>query len=322
MRLLFITSNRLGDAVLSTGVLDHLVRRYPGARVTVACGPVAASLFRALPGLERVISLKKQKRAGHWLRLWRLCIGHWWGLVADLRDSAVSRLLFRGRTIILSSPPADRHRLEHMATVFALDEAPAPCLWFGAAERAHAAALIPDGPPVLALGPAANWIGKTWRPERFAALVDRLTGPGGILPGARIAVLAAASERDQAEPVLAAIDPARRLDLVGATDPLEAGACLARCALFIGNDSGLMHVAAAVATPTLGLFGPSLPEHYRPWGGHCAFIRTPQSLADFLAMPGYDPDTTGTLMDGLEVDAVAEAAEALWRRTRAPEERA
>lgn len=321
LRILFITSNRLGDAVLSTGVLDHLVRRYPKARVTVACGPVAAPLFRALPGLERVIPLRKQKRAGHWLRLWKLCIGHWWGLVADLRDSAVSRLLFRGRTVVVSSPPADRHRLEHLAGVFGLPEAPAPRLWFSAAERAGAATLIPDGSPVLALGPAANWIGKTWRPERFAALAERLTGPGGILPGARVAVLAAASERDQAEPVLAAIDPARRLDLVGATDPLEAGACLARCALFIGNDSGLMHIAAAVGTPTLGLFGPSLPEHYRPWGAQSAFIRTPLSFEELLSAPDYDPDTTGTLMDGLEVDAVAEAAEALWRRTGARKER-
>ncbi len=300
--------------MLSTGVLDYLVRSHPQARVTVACGPVAAPLFRALPGLEQVISLQKQKNAGHWLRLWRLCIGYRWGVIADLRDSAVSRLLLRRRTVVVSSPPEDRHRLEHLGDVFALPQVPAPRLWFGAGEQATAAAMVPDGPPVLALGPAANWIGKTWRPERFAALAERLTGPCGILPGARIAVLAAGAERDQAEPLLAAIPPARRLDLVGATDPLEAGACLARCALFIGNDSGLMHIAAAVGTPTLGLFGPSLPEHYRPWGEHSSWIRTPLSFKELLSAPDYDPDTTGTLMDGLEVDAVAMAAEALWRR--------
>ena len=322
LRLLFITSNRLGDAVLSTGVLDHLARRHPDARITVACGPVAAPLFRALPGLERVIPLIKRKRAGHWLDLWTQCVGRYWGLVADLRNSAVSRLLLRRRTVIASSPPFHLHRLEHLAALFGLAEVPAPRLWFGAAERARAAALVPDGPPVLALGPAANWIGKTWRPERFAELAERLTGPGGILPGARVAVLAAASERDQAEPLLAAIDPARRLDLVGATDALEAGACLARCALFVGNDSGLMHIAAAVGTPTLGLFGPSRPEHYRPWGGHCAWLRTPMSIEDLLSYPGYDPDTCGTLMDSIEVEAVAEAAEALWRRTGARKEMA
>ncbi len=317
LRLLFITSNRLGDAVLSTGVLDHLVRAHPGVRVTVACGPVAAPLFRALPGLERVIPLVKRKRAGHWLDLWKQCVGYHWGLVADLRNSAVSRLLLRRRSVVVASPPFHLHRLEHLAAVFWLAGAPAPVLWFGPAERARAEALVPAGPPVLALGPAANWIGKTWRPERFAALVETLTGPGGILPGARVAVLAAASERDQAAPVLDAIDPGRRLDLVGATDALEAGACLARCALFIGNDSGLMHVAAAVGTPTLGLFGPSRPEHYRPWGPHCAYLRTPQSIEDLLAHPSYDPDTTGTLMDGLEVGMVAAAAAALWQRAGA-----
>ena len=68
---------------------------------------------------------------------------------------------------------------------------------------------MPPGPPVLAIGPAANWRGKQWRAERFAELARRLTAADGPLPGARVAVLAAAHERAQAEPLLAAIPPRR-----------------------------------------------------------------------------------------------------------------
>ena len=58
MKILFITSTRIGDAVLSTGLLDHLVRTYPDAKVTVACGPHASPLFAAAPNLERVLPMR------------------------------------------------------------------------------------------------------------------------------------------------------------------------------------------------------------------------------------------------------------------------
>ena len=59
MRILFVTSNRLGDAVLSTGLLDHLIRTHPDARITVACGPVAEGVFARMPNRERTIVLDK-----------------------------------------------------------------------------------------------------------------------------------------------------------------------------------------------------------------------------------------------------------------------
>ena len=50
-KILFVTASRIGDAVLSTGVVDHLIRSHSGARVTIACGPVAAPVFSCVPGL-------------------------------------------------------------------------------------------------------------------------------------------------------------------------------------------------------------------------------------------------------------------------------
>src|SRR3546814_14314158 len=62
---------------------------------------------------------------------------------------------------------------------------------------------------------------------------------------------------------------------------------LKRCALYVGNDSGLMHIAAASGIPTLGLFGPSRPENYAPWGERSAVARTAVAYDD-LFPPGYD----------------------------------
>ena len=95
MKLLFVTSTRVGDAILSTGLLNKLIRDNPEVRVTVACGPAAAQLFEAVPNLDRIIVLDKMLFSLHWLRLWVLCVGSFWGLVVDLRNAPVTYLLFR-----------------------------------------------------------------------------------------------------------------------------------------------------------------------------------------------------------------------------------
>lgn len=313
MNILFITSTRIGDAVLSTGLLDHIIRTRPGARLTIACGPAAAPLFEAIPGLARVITVRKRRAAGHWWALWRDVAPTRWSLVVDLRASAIAWLLFaRERRVFRPRPSEPVHRMRQLAALFGLDEPPSPTLWTRASHEVAAAGLIPTT-PVLALGPTANWRGKTWRAERFVALIERLTAPGGILPGASVAVFGAPSERAMALPVLEAIPAARRIDLVGRTDLLTAYACLKRCALYVGNDSGLMHIAAAAGIPTLGLFGPSRPENYAPWGDKTAVVRTAVPYEKLFA-PGWDHRTTDTLMDSLTVEAAAEAAVALWRR--------
>jgi ADP-heptose:LPS heptosyltransferase len=105
------------------------------------------------------------------------------------------------------------------------------------------------------------------------------------------------------------------LDLVGAVDLPTAVACLRRCRVFLGNDSGLMHLAAAAGTPTLGLFGPSHARRYGPWGPKAAFLRTPESYDELLRRVVPRGEVQGTLMDGLTVAAVLEAAQDLLRRT-------
>lgn len=314
MKVLFITSSRIGDAVLSTGLLDYIVRTYPGAQITVACGPLAASLFEGLPGLVQIIPLKKRKRNGHWVDLWKAVWPTRWDIVVDLRNSAVSRLIRARRRYIFSSAIDPRaHKVEQNAGVMKLAQVPAPRLWPSGVQQERAREFIPEGGPVIGVGPTANWAGKTWPAERFIEVLHFLRAEDGILPGARVAVFAAPGEEEVAYQVLQAMPEDARLDVIAKGDPGTAAATLARCAFYIGNDSGLMHCAAAAGVPTFGLFGPSWPHIYRPWGAHTAHIATPETFDQLIDFPGYDVKTVGTLMGSLSVARVKDAVRAFWQ---------
>lgn len=314
MRLLFITATYIGDSVLSSGVLQHVMDRHPEARVTVAASPIAAPLFEAIPRLERIHIIVKTRYAGHWFELWRRHAARRWEVVADLRGSAIGYCFLAGRRVMLGRRDRSRHTVEELSALFGIEPPPALTVWLAPRHEAQAETLIPAGAPVLAVGPGANWAGKQWPGERFAAVIGHVTGPGGPLEGARVAVLAAGHERAQAEPVLAALPDARRIDLVGKVDLPTAAACLRRSALFIGNDSGLMHLAAAAGTPTLGLFGPSPEWRYRPWSPRADYVRTRESFDELFAELNGGQRTPETLMDGLEVETVIGAAEGLLAR--------
>jgi heptosyltransferase-3 len=309
MNILFITASRIGDAVLSTGLLDQIAREYPAARVTVVCGPLAGSLFEGYPNLERLILLSKKKRHGHWIDLWKQVIGTRWDMVVDLRNSAVSRLIFAKRRYIFGAH-IDRglHKVAQNAAVMRLANAPAPRLWFTAAQSEKAAALVPSGDaPVLGVGPAANWRAKTWPEENFIAVINALIAPDGLMPHARVAVFAAPGEEAVAYEVLRSIPDGRGIDVIAKGSPAEAAAAIARCDFYIGNDSGLMHCAAAAGVPTLGLFGPSYPHLYSPWGDHAAYVSTPESFDELIAYEGYKAGTAPSLMRSLSVESVMHA---------------
>lgn len=304
--ILFITSSRIGDAVLSSGLLNHIERTLPDARVTIACGPLVTSLFEGYPHLQEIVPLRKQKFNGHWLALWKKTAMRRWHAVVDLRNSAVSRLVLSQRRYIFGpSVDSSRHKVEQAANIMRLDYVPFPRLWPSEAQRLKASALIPEGRgQVLGVGPTANWIGKTWPVERFIETVHWMIATGGVMAGARVAVFAAPGEEDQARILLQSLPEGQRLDLIAKTDPGTAAAALSSCSFYIGNDSGLMHCAAAAGVPTLGLFGPSYPHLYRPWGSRCAYVATPQSFDELTAFEGYSPRTTASLMGGLTVEAV------------------
>ncbi len=285
MRILFVTSNRLGDAVLSTGLLDHLIGTYPTAQITVACGPVAEGVFMRMPNRARTIVLDKRPFSLHWLPLWADVATKRWDLVVDIRGSALSWMVPTHRRAVMRRRSG--HKTAQLAAVLGLDPPPLPVAWTAPEDRARAAALLPPGRLLIGLGPTANWQPKTWPAERFASLFQRLAD--GPLAGAIPVVFGGPGEQEamMAAPLLAALPSA--VDLVGQLSLPEVAACLARCALFIGNDSGLMHLAAAAGTPTLGLFGPTPADEYAPAGTMArAVVSRSERMADLSVDAAYD----------------------------------
>jgi len=315
MRILLISSSRLGDAILSTGLLNHLIERHPDARFTVACGPVAASLFEAVPRLERVIVMRKGPFGAHWRTLLANTMTTYWHMVVDMRGSATAWVVPTLRRRVYHRRDRTAHRVEDMRHTLDLAEPAAPCVWLADAHRAYADAALgtdADG-KLLAVCPTANWEGKVWPTDRFAELIAGLTGPGGRLEGAKVAVVGGPGEEEVAAPVSASVPADRLIDLVGET-VLNTAAVFERAALFVGNDSGLMHLAAAAGAPTLGLFGPTRDENYAPWGPRAAVVRTDRSFEELQADPDFRPSPTGSLMVDLPVSRALEAAEALLDR--------
>lgn len=315
MNILFITSSRIGDAVLSSGLLSYIAQTYPDAKVTIACGHIAAPLFEGYPNLARLIAMKKQKRSGHWLTLWKQVVGTRWDMVVDLRNSAVSRLIRAKRRYIFGGHiDQSLHKAEQNAAVMKLDFVPDLALWLSDEQRRAAQRHIPDGAPVLAVGPTANWIGKTWPEERFIEVIKSMTADDGVMAGARVAVFAAPGEEGVARRVLASIPENRAIDLIAKTDIGVSAAALSLCNFYLGNDSGLMHCAAALGVPTLGVFGPSYPHLYRPYSKSADYISTPESFDELIAFDGYHPDTCGCLMESLTMQAVQDKVVEIFSR--------
>ncbi|WP_293474271.1 glycosyltransferase family 9 protein [Phenylobacterium sp.] len=314
--ILFITATRIGDAVLSSGLIKRLADEIPNARFTVVAGPDAAPLFAHVPNLDRVIVFEKSKSGGHWFELWQKVRRRKWGLVVDLRGSGISRFLSTKRRAIHRKAAQPIHKVLEAASVLRIEDEPAPPHLFTNADvEAYADELTAGEGPILALAPAANWIGKTWPVERFSQVAMRLLRePWSPLQGGRLMVLGGPGD-DKLGRQLRDVAGARNfIDLAGKADVLTAYACLKRARLFIGNDSGAMHLAAAAGIPTIGLFGPSDERLYAPWGEATRVVRGARSFDEIRAS---DPGFTQMLchMMDLPVEKVVSAARELLKAT-------
>ncbi|MBL8551900.1 MAG: glycosyltransferase family 9 protein [Hyphomonadaceae bacterium] len=307
--ILFISSTRIGDAVLSSGALAHAQKLFPEAGVVVACGRLPAPLFRATPNLKSLHVVDRRSSGGHWLPLWKALRGERFDLAIDLRGSLITYGLRAKRRIRHAKSAQVRHKVEEIS---ALMGAPCPPRLHIDAKAKADAATAGKG-PLLALGPGANFIGKRWRPDRFAALARRLTGPLGALSGARIVILGSDEDAVIAREIVDSLDAdgLETIDLTGKLDLLACAALLENATLFVGNDSGLMHIAAATGAATLGLFGPSDERVYGPWGVRTKALRG-RAYEEIMAV-GPLQLIDRTLMDDVGVDAVEHAAGELMR---------
>lgn len=289
MRILFITPSRIGDAVISCGILERLRHEHPSARFTIACGALTVDLFRHFPALERLVVFEKQSYDRHWLKLWAKLVPRVWDLAVDVRGSGVTLALMARKRRIMRGGRRPGRRYVQLGLAMGFHPPPLPVVWTSAQDDTKAAHLLPQG-PYIALAPTANWDGKVWPAARFVALFQALAVR---IPGARAVILGGPGDKEAAlvAPVLEALPEA--INLVGTLNLSEAAACLRRVTLFVGNDSGLMHLAAAAGVATLGLFGRSRASEYAP-AGVCTAVAQATGPEGEAAMEALGVETVAT----------------------------
>lgn len=284
-KVLFVTSNRIGDCVISSGIIREIARQVPGAEITVACGRPPAPFFRSAPGVERVIVLDKKKAAGHWLDLWRQVVGTRWAMVIDIRGSALAYLVRADRRVVYNRRwETGLPKVEMVSRLMGSDRPLEPELFIDDRARTEAAAVIDPqlatAPgPIMALAPIAHQPGKSWPADRWGELVQLLKAEPRF-QGWRFMPVGGPGDRPPATPALQAAGHLA-IDCVGKGDILCSAAAIDRATLFVGNDSGLMHVAAAAGKPTLGLFGPTEWWLYGPRGPRTAIAASNPVRGEF-----------------------------------------
>lgn len=284
-RILFITLSNIGDAVLTTPALEALHQRFPEASMDLVADSRSSSIFAHCPYRDHIFH--KNKKAG-WrglVNLVRRLRRTRYDLVVDLRTDGLAYLLSaKKRLTKRKAKPAGPHAVEYPMAAIASLLPPAtpipPCqIWLQTEQTQLAKAWLSrlPGNRWLALGPGANWAPKIWPAPAFIALVHavkhRFDG---------VALVGSPQDRARCQRVAADL-PLPYMDLCGATDLLQAAAVLQQTSLFVGNDSGLGHLAAAAGTPTVTVFGPGQPERYRPWGGYSRWLTAPGNDLSNLA---------------------------------------
>jgi lipopolysaccharide heptosyltransferase II len=199
------------------------------------------------------------------------------------------------------------------ASLHARLDRPPTRLQVPAAERSRALDLLGPGDRRLFIGMHASGgrAIKQWHLDRFAAVATALAHEHG----ATIVMTGAAADSPIVETVRRSIPPeVPVVDVSGDLDLLTLAAVLERCAVFVTGDTGPMHVAAAVETPTVAIFGPSDPARYRPLTGRHRVVRVdlPCSPCNRIRLPpercrGHVPDC----LEGVSVAAVTAAAREL-----------
>lgn len=169
---------------------------------------------------------------------------------------------------------AEKHEVEYQADILRylggwLDDASLE-IWTTADDEKKAADLLTEhridpGELVIAFAPGAAWAFRRWPEERFIELGRWLQEK----QGARILILSGKAEEALSARIAAGLIAEKTANLAGRTTIREMASVLKRCRLFVGNDSGPMHVAVAAGVAAVGLFGPGEYARFRPWGsGH------------------------------------------------------
>lgn len=295
-KVLLIFPSRLGDAVLSTPTLKNLESH----AVTLVVDPLVQDLFDTSPMVVERISMPKSRYGMHWLKLrWLLrkrCFDH----VIDLRGSWLAYSWPFAKKNVWDSKykKSTQHKVEQVSACANM-ETQETYVWTAPPPRLEKRLDI-------ILAPAANWVGKQWPVENFRTLSERILN---TYKSAHIGYICAPHEASSVQHAWEGLP--RTHPICDGTLTLGEIASLFRLArLFVGNDSGLMHLAVATQLPTIALFGPTNEHMYGPFEiatDHHTVIRGPQSYRDITSEKTFSSSAPVCYMNDLSIENVWEA---------------
>ena len=293
-------SGLVAQAKAEISLLRTLASRHYDLVVHLTEHPRGAWLTRLLR--PRYAVARELPRA-HWL--WRTSFSHYYRLPRTTPRHTVECNLDALRRLGLQPASGDRRLV----------------LVPGAADVARAAALLDQhglrSGEFIQLHPGSRWMFKAWTPGQYAALLERL-----VRDGRRVAITGAPDERERrlADAILAALAPPARagvVDLVGAMGLRELAALTRQARVFVGVDSAPMHIAAAVGTPVVALFGPSSEIEWGPWQVPHRVVASMQHRCRPCGIDGCGGGKVSECLTELPVERVHEAVAALLAETRA-----
>ncbi len=276
-RVLFITLSNIGDLILTTPALQALHAAYPDHLIDIVADTRSSDLLRACPYLGTLYHRHKARGLRDIMELILTLRARYYTAIVDLRTDFLP-LLLKGsqRTIRWRRPAHGPHAAEqHLAIASRVLQGnfsvPETTIWLAPADIEFARKLMAPftASRWLALAPGANWPGKIWPARYFSELINGIADEFSA-----VMILGGGSDRTVADSLKAhCLLPC--LNVAGSTSLTQAAALLDHAAAFVGNDSGLGHLAAARKVPTLTLFGPGRPERYCPWGSKARIVRAP-----------------------------------------------
>ena len=277
--ILIMKPGAIGDLLHLTPVIRMLSRRFPKAKITFLVGShLTAAMFDHHPGVydtivfdktrnhrtfRALVALRRRLKESHYdlvlnyqrsnLKLWFLAL-----------TALTCRVLIYHKTRTRKVHAV----MNHIETVYPLGIQPDDMhldLFLSPADKEYATKVIEaHSGPVIAMNPGASNRIKCWSPQCFAELADRLSAD----LGACVVIVGAPDERDLADAICGSMQTAS-VNLLGKTDLLQLGAILKRCNVLVSGDTGPLHMATAVGTPTVALFGAIDPRRTGPVGeGH------------------------------------------------------
>ncbi|MCI4399449.1 MAG: lipopolysaccharide heptosyltransferase II [Campylobacteraceae bacterium] len=281
MRIFVRLPNWLGDAVMATPALESLKASYPNARFTLMGSAVAASLFEGDDRVERLVvdESKKAKSRIVWLYQKAKELGSF-DMAITLQNSLLSALFlfFTGskarigyarefRSFFLTHAPKENKKIHQVLRYLELVKP----FCHAATEKLHiSSTATPKNLCIINPG-AAYGEAKRWDAVKFGEVAVALSKEYDI------AIVGAPNEVDiglQVEETLKACGVANYQNLVGKTTMRELIDLIASSKLFITNDSGPMHIAAAFAVPTVAIFGSTDERETAAWGNpHYAVVK-------------------------------------------------